>query len=258
MSKRLTFITLTIAGFAGLGIAIWQYRLYWEWLDTRGLNGAAFLELIFLGIFAIMIPLDFSSRWEKITPIEMVRDFFVRGILMMATVTGIIVIFVGIVFIGSIPARLGRPYLFIPMLILLVPLAISIIDIAQGTVRRSVANLVWGYVLHSFQIIYLLLVQFSTIPIAFVLFPAGFFLQLISIIDLIVRYFSSGTPDSLPVLCVWFKIGANACGPSLVGFHIGHLILAIIAAKYGEKVLDKAADGYAIGMEWLAARIIKK
>ncbi len=257
MVKRLTFLTLTIAGFAGLGVAIWQYRRHWEWLDTRGLNGAVFLELIFLGIFAIMTPLEFRSRWEKITPGQMVHDFFVRGTLMMATITGIVVIFVLIIFIGSIPGRLGRPYLLLPMLILLVPLGIIIIDIAKGTVRRTVGNLAWGYALYSFKIIYLLLVQFATIPIAFVLFPAGFFLQIISIIEGVIRFFSSGTPDSLPVLCEWFNVGANACGPSLVGFHVGHLVLALLAAKYGERVLDKAADGYAIGIEWLAGKIEK-
>ena len=257
MGKRLTFTTLTIAGFAILGMGIWQYRRQWEWLDTRGLDGPVFLGLIFLGILAIMTPLDFSSRWERLTPVLMIRDFFVRGTLMMATVAGIVLIFVLIVFIGSIPARLGRPYLFLPMLILLVPLAIIIIDIAKGTVRRTASNLAWGYALYSFKIIYLLLVQFATIPIAFVLFPAGFFLQIISIIEGVIRFFSSGTPGSLPILCEWFNVGANACGPSLVGFHVGHLILALLAAKYGERALDKAADNYANSLEWLAERITK-
>jgi hypothetical protein len=257
MSKRLTFLTLTVTGFAGLGVAIWQYRRHWEWLNTHGADGAALLGLFFLGILALMTPLDFRSRWEKVTLARMIRDFFVRGGLMVALVLGIVGLFLGIAWIGRIQQRAERPYFLLPLLILLIPLAITLIDIVQGNVRRTLINLIWGYVLYSFQAIYLLLIQFATIPIAFVLFPAGFFLQLISIVEGGIRLFSSGTPDSLPVLCEWFNVDAAVCAPALVTFHIGHLVLALLAAKYGERLLDKASDGYANGMEWLAGHIKK-
>lgn len=141
------------------------------------------------------------------------------------------------------------------LIVLLLPLLLSGIDLAKGTVRRTGQNLVWGYARYAFQTNYLLLVQFATIPIAFVLYPAGFFLQLLSLIDGAVRLFSHTTPDSLPLLCNWFKVGQAACGPALISFHVGHLLLAVLGLKFGERALDKAADWYAAGMEWLAARI---
>jgi hypothetical protein len=175
----------------------------------------------------------------------------------MGVVTAVLLIIILIVFIISISALWGRPYLLIPGLLLLLPLLLSGIDLAKGTVRRTGQNLVWGYALYTFQTSYLLLVQFATIPIAFVLYPAGFFLQLMSLIDGAVRLFSQTTPDSLPLLCNWFKVGQAACGPALISFHVGHLLLAVLGLKFGESVLDKAADWYATGMEWLAARIEK-
>jgi hypothetical protein len=150
---------------------------------------------------------------------------------------------------------MGRPYLLLPALLIVVPIAISVADIIRGIIQRTPANLFWSWLKHSFETYYILLVQLGTIPIAFALFPAGFFLQLMSIIEGAVRFFSPTTPDSLPLLCNWFKIGEAACGPALVSFHVGHLILAILGAKYGERLLDKAADGYAAGLEWLGSRI---
>ena len=255
MTKRLTFIALNILGFAALGGGIWQARRHWEWLNTRGLDGPAFLGLIFLGILVLIMPLHLHGMWKQVTPLGMVREFVVRGGLMLGVVTAVLIIFALIAFVISIPTRWGRPYLLIPGLILLLPLLLSGIDIAKGTVRRTGQNLVWGYALYAFQTNYLLLVQFATIPIAFVLYPAGFFLQLMSLIDSAVRLFSRITPDSLPLLCNWFKVGEAACRPALVSFHIGHLILALLGIKFGNKALDKAADWYAAGMEWLAARI---
>lgn len=257
MTKRLTFLALTIIGFAALGAGIWQYRRHWEWLNTRGLDGPAFLGLIFLGILVLIMPFHLRGMWERVTPLGMVREFVVRGGLMLGVVTAVLLIFALIAFVISIPARWGRPYLLIPGLLLLLPLVLSGIDMAKGTVRRSGQNLAWGYALYAFQANYLLLVQFATIPIAFALYPAGFFLQLMSLIDGAVHLFSRTTPDSLPLLCNWFKVGEAACGPALVSFHVGHLILALVGIKFGEKALDKAADWYAVGMEWLAGKIMR-
>ncbi len=255
MTKRLTFLALTITGFAGLGAGIWQARRHWEWLNTRGLDGPVFLGLIFLGILVLIMPFHLRQMWDRVTPLGMVREFVVRSGLMLGVVTAVLLIFLLIAFFISIPARWGRPYLLIPGLILLLPLLLSGIDLAKGAVRRTGQNLIWGYALYAFQTNYLLLVQFATIPIAFILYPAGFFLQLMSLIDGAVRLFSQTTPDSLPLLCNWFKVGQAACGPALISFHVGHLLLAVLGLKFGERALDKAADWYVAGLEWLAGKI---
>ncbi len=255
MAKRLTFIALTITGLAGLAAAIWQARRHWVWLGARGLDGPVFLALIFLGIFALIIPLHLRGMWERITPLGMVREFAVRGGLMLGTVTAVIIILVLIAFIISIPASWERPYLILPALLLLLPIVLSVIDIFKGIIQRTPANLFWGYLKYSFETYYILLVQFGTIPIAFVLFPAGFFLQIISLIEGGIRLFSDKAFDSLPLLCEWTNVGASACAPTLVTFHIGHLILAGLGVVYGQRLLDKAADGYAVGLEWLEGQI---
>jgi len=134
-------------------------------------------------------------------------------------------------------------------------MVLSMADIFRGIIQRTTANLFWSWLKHSFETYYILLIQVGTIPIAFLLFPVGFFLQIISLVEEGVRLFSDKTFDSLPLLCEWTNASASACTPTLVTFHVGHLVLAILGMKYGERLLDKAADGYAAGLEWLGERI---
>ncbi|MCA9922758.1 MAG: hypothetical protein KC421_10310 [Anaerolineales bacterium] len=257
MSKRLTFLALTIAGFAGLGIGTWQYRRYWEWLNTRGLDGPAFLGLIFLGILVLIMPVHLRGMWDQITPLGMVREFVVKGGLMMGVVTALVLVLLLIVLLVSLPARLGRPALILPWLTLLVPLAITVIDLAKGNCARTVANFFTVFVLYTFRIYGMLAIQFTFIPLAFAIFPAGFFLQFLGIVDFVARQFGRFIGER-PWLCEWGNINQPACTPALLGFHIGHLLLVVVALKYGQTLFDAAADRYRVGLEWLAARIEKK
>ncbi|MFQ5578585.1 MAG: hypothetical protein ACE5G8_16525, partial [Anaerolineae bacterium] len=86
-------------------------------------------------------------------------------------------------------AWLERPYL-LPGLLFLLPAALSVADIVRGIIQRTPANLFWSWLKHSFETYYILLVQIGVIPIAFLLFPAGFFLQIISLVGEGIRLFS--------------------------------------------------------------------
>ena len=255
MAKRLTFIALTAAGFAALGIGIWQTIRHWAWLDARHLSGLVTLDLVGLLFLAFIIPLHLRSMMDSATPAEMIKDVALRGSLMMLAFTAVFGVLASIGFLLALPARWERPYLLLPALLLLLPIVLSVVDIIRGIIQRTPANLFWSWLKHSFETYYILLIQLGTIPIAFLLFPAGIFLQIISLVEEGIRLFSSKTFDSMPLLCEWTNVSASACTPTLVTFHIGHLILAGLGVMYGQRLLDKAADGYVTGLEWLGERI---
>ena len=255
MSKRRAFWILTVAGFAALGIGIWQTIRHWEWLDAHHLSGMATLDLVGLGFLAFVIPLHLRGMMDTATPVEMARDVLVRGGLMMLAFTAVFGALALIGFVLSIPARVGRPYLLIPSLLLLVPVILSFADIIRDIIQRTPGNLFWSYLRHSFELYYLLLIQLGAVLIGFALFPAGFFLQIISLVEEGIRFFGRGPFDSLPMLCEWTNVSASACTPTLLTFHVGHLALAVLGLKYGERLLDKSADWYAAGMAWLGGRI---
>ncbi len=255
MAKRTTFWILTLAGIALFGIVIWQTIRHWQWLDEHGLDGLVALDVLALGILTLVIPLHLRSMMETATPWGMVRDVVVRGVLMMLAFTAVSFFLLLIGVLLALLAQMKRPYLLLPALLILVPIGLSAADFVRGVMQRTPANLVWSWLLHNFKLYYLLLIQLGTIPIAFLLFPAGFFLQIITLVEEGMRFFSAKTFDSMPMLCEWTNVGQSTCAPTLISFHIGHLILAILGAKYGEWFLDKAADGYAAGLEWVGERI---
>jgi hypothetical protein len=161
-------------------------------------------------------------------------------------------------FLLSLPEWLGRPYLLLFGLLFFVPLFVAVIEVISGSIRRTPGNLLWSTARHGFQLCYLLLFQLSVIPVAFLLFPAGFFLQFISLTEAGVRYFGGKSYEALPVLCQWAGTGESACAPALLTFHVGHLLVVILTLKFGARLLDKGADWYADGMLLLENRIVKK
>lgn len=235
--------------------AVWQAVHHWDWLEARHLAGIATLDLIALGVLAFAIPLHLNSLPETMSPGQMAWDVLWRGALTILAFTTLGGLFALIGFLLSLPARMGRPYLLIPALLILIPIGLAVADLLRGPMQRTPGNLLWRWFHHNFELYYLLLIQLGTLPIAFLLFPAGFFLQLLTLVEEGIRLFGQGPFDTLPLLCEWTKVSPAACTPLLASFHIGHLVLALLAAKFGEKLLGKAAGGYAAGQEWLAERI---
>lgn len=129
MSKRLTIWILTATGFIALSLALWQTIRHWAWLDAHHLAGIAVMDLMALGVLTSMVPYRLNSLADTMTPGEMVRDMAMRSGLVMLTFTGMGSLFLFIGYLLTIPARMERPYFFLPGLLLLLPMVLSIIDI---------------------------------------------------------------------------------------------------------------------------------
>ncbi|MCB9006688.1 MAG: hypothetical protein H6656_04840 [Ardenticatenaceae bacterium] len=248
MAKRITFAALILLSFVGLWGGIQFYRRQIETLQSQGTDGPLFIGLIILGISVLLMPFHLRMTWEKWTAWGLVREYVVRFGLIIGTLLAIFLVFGLIVLLITLPARLGRGYLILPWLTVLVPLVMVIIDLAQQNIKRTARNFVAGFSLYAFRIYGLLLIQFVTIPIAFVLFPAGFFLQLLSLGDLIARWGFNVYVGERPLLCEWFNL-LDSCTPGLVSLHVGHLILAVLAAKFGSALFARASDWYKNNLE---------
>ncbi|MCB8981897.1 MAG: hypothetical protein H6657_31205 [Ardenticatenaceae bacterium] len=254
MAKRITFATLILLSLLGLGGGIQYYRRNLETLQSSGLDGALFIGLIILGISVLLMPIHLRMTWGKWSAWGLVREYALRFSLIIGTLLAIFVGFGLIVLIITLPERLGRGYLVLPWLTVLVPLMMVIIDLAKQNIKRTAKNFALGFGLYAFRIYGLLLIQFVTIPIAFVLFPAGFFLQLLSLVDLVERWGFNVYVSERPLLCEWFNLLDN-CTLGLISLHVGHLILALLAAKYGPALFDQASVWYRNSLEKMVSRL---
>ena len=248
MAKRITFAALILLSFVGLWGGIQFYRRQTEMLQSQGTDGPLFIGLIILGISVLLMPIHLRMTWEKWSTWGLVREYVVRFGLIIGTLLAIFLVFGLIGLIITLPAQLGRGYLILPWLTVLVPLVLVIIDLAQQKIKRTARNFVAGFGLYAFRIYGLLLIQFVTIPIAFVLFPAGFFLQLLSLGDLIARWGFDVYAAERPLLCDWFNL-LNNCTLGLISLHVGHLMLALLAAKFGPILFDRASTWYKNSLE---------
>lgn len=227
-------LTLSLTLFGGL---VWLYYHYYPALHASKLHGFAALGLILLGMFQLLTPLDIRSRWESVEAGEIARDYGLKMGGGVGLITAVLLIFYLINWLLELPNQLDKPALLLPMLILGAPLVAIVVDLIQHNVRRTLRNLIVGYTIYAFKIYFLLIAQFIYVPIAFALFPAGFFLQLISIAEAAIRWFQA--ESGLPILCQWSNIEPPYCLPALFTFHIGHLILAYLGAKHGDQILDR-------------------
>lgn len=251
MAKRITFAALILLSLLGMWGGIQYYRHNLETLQSSGLDGPLFIGLIILGISVLLMPIQLRTTWEKWSAWGLVRQYAIRFGLIIGTLLAIFLGFGLIVLLITLPEQLGHGYLILPWLTVLVPLGLVIIDLAKQNIKRTVKNFFAGFSLYLFRIYGLLLIQFVTIPIAFVLFPAGFFLQLLSLGDLIGRWGFNVYISERPLLCEWFNL-LDGCTPGLVLLHVGHLILALLAAKFGPTLFDRASNWYKNGLEKMA------
>ena len=227
-----------------MGLGIYTYGRFHPQLRENGLDGILFLALIIFGFYVVGIPFHLRSQWKRWSAKQMLADYLKRGGIMLAVISGIAIFFVTLFWIISLPARLNRPNLLFPMLSLLVPLAVALIDLAQNKVARTWQNLGIGFLLYLFQIYGMLLIQLTTVFALFALGPAGIVLQLISGINLLALYGLGMGGTERPLLCQWTNVLGDGCTPLLFTFHLGHLLLAWLAIRYGSRIFDAASDQY--------------
>ncbi len=256
MNKQHTFIILTLSGFFLLIAGIASVYNQSAWLEERRLSGSAFILLIMLGIFALLKPLELRQKYDQLTPQQMVEQYLTRLTLLIIGVTGILLLFRIILYLIALPTILGRPEFTLIWLTLLIPLGISLSDLYQGKYARTPAKFALSFALQTWQIYGQLIIIIPLALGAFALFPAGLCLQLLSGVDLVGHLLSEPSlSSSTPLLCDQLNLGEDSCVPALVGFHVGHPVLAGLAIYFGEQGFNKLVGWYAISLTWLAARL---
>lgn len=254
-TKRLTYITLIAGGFALLAGGIWLYSDHQLWLQDQRLDMLARLILLIFGIFVVLMPFHLRYHWQTLTPRGMAREFLVKAGQIMGLLASIVALVYLAIQLITLPARLGYPNLmWLWLFLLLIPAAMISIDLINGTYVRTWSNVGYGFLLYAFKINVMILIQIVGAVGALLLFPAGFLAQILSLVDIVMTQIGRGAGDVL-LLCGWANVGTAACTPFLFTFHIGHLLLVVVVALYGEAIFNKTADLYGDGLDWLAARL---
>lgn len=155
--------------------------------------------------------------------------------------------------LAKVSDRVGS-FRFLPWLALVVPLVMAGIDLAGGSYTRTLFNFGVCFLMYTYRIYGLWAIQLVVIPLAFVLFPAGFFLQLLSFADLVVRSMGRFVGEQT-LLCAWSGVEPAACAPVLVTFHLGHLLLVVLALKVGPVAFEKVVIWYRAGLAWFEDRL---
>jgi len=140
-------------------------------------------------------------------------------------------------------------------LLTLGPLAASILDVMRGRMRGSLHNIAAGYLLYAFRVFFLLIAQFTIIPILFLVGPVWMFAMFLTIADLIARWGSNTESAGIPMLCEWFDIAPAYCWLILLIYHIASGVLAYAILRYGKRVFEILAGWYWRGSEWLVGQI---
>ncbi len=254
-ARRLTYLTLISSGFVLLGGGIWLYTRHQGWLQGQRLDMLAQIGLTILGIFVLLMPFHLRYHWDKLTPRSMVKEFVTKAGQIMGLLASIVAIVYLALQLIMLPVRLGHPNLiWFWLFVLLIPAAMILLDLAKGTYTRSWANAGYGFLLYTFKINILILIQIVGAVGALLLFPAGFFVQFLSLADIFMTQIGRGAGDVL-LLCGWANVSATACTPFLFTFHIGHLLLVLIVARYGESLFNRTVDLYGNGLDWLRSRL---
>ena len=257
MTKKLIYFLLVTVNGSLLWGGIQLYRQGYEPLQSQGVNGVAALLLIILGIFALLMPVHLVVQWQELTAVSLIREFIVRGGMVIGVLTAVTLIFLLIGWLITLPARLGYRALTLPLLVMLTPLVLTLIDLHRHSFSRTWRNLVVGYGLYSFRIGGMIVIQFAVILTLFTLGPAGFFLQLLGLADLTARRGFHIYVSERPLLCEWANIGDLPCLPLLLLFHVGHLLLVWVVWRYGRRAFNATVDQYHVGLQNISSRLTK-
>jgi hypothetical protein len=140
-------------------------------------------------------------------------------------------------------------------LLSLAPLAATILDVVRGRMRGSPHNIAAGYLLYAFRVFFLLIAQFTIIPILFLVGPVWMFAIFLTVADLIARWGPNADGAGIPLLCDWFDIAPAYCWLVLLIYHVISGMLAYAVLRYGKRTFEILAEWYRRGSERLAGQI---
>ncbi len=134
---------------------------------------------------------------------------------------------------------------FILILLLAAPLIRTVTEMIVGSLRFSIANILYGYITMLLVMILLIAVPFAALPLMFFVGPVWFFMLFTDIGGLIIVLFSE-TAKYEPFLCTWLDVAPGYCLPVQIGYHLFSALSLGSAMKYGDRLLDviavRAAD----------------
>jgi uncharacterized membrane protein HdeD (DUF308 family) len=123
-------------------------------------------------------------------------------------------------------------------LLLLAPLIRIVTEMAWGSLSFSLKNLFYGYGVMLLGLLLLLVVQFGSLPVLFLLGPVWFFMAFMDVVTLIASLIPSTAESAKPLLCAWLHLEGAYCPYLLIGYHLGNLFLLWIAGVYANPVMD--------------------
>jgi hypothetical protein len=141
----------------------------------------------------------------------MVREFVVKAGQIMGLLASIVAIVYLAMQLITLPARLGFPNLmWLWLFLLLIPAVLVLFDLINGTYARTWSNLGFGFLLYTFKLNVIIFIQIVGAVGALLLFAAGFLLQFLSLVDIVMAQIGRGAGDVL-LLCGWANVSATYC-----------------------------------------------
>ncbi len=137
------------------------------------------------------------------------------------------------------------------LLVLLVPLFKAFSAARLTSFSHWLHQLIVYYLKTVYRVVFLLGAQAAIIPLAFAIFPAGFFLLALNLISLAVGLWGTGPFEESLFLCVALDLDEASCVLAVVGVHLVQLTLVWLAVKKGERFLDRLVVLYARGDDWI-------
>lgn len=132
--------------------------------------------------------------------------------------------------------------LLVLVLVVALPLLSTAGDLWRRRYPRSLKNAALGFLLHALVIAMPTLLAVVGAVLAFALYPAGLFLQLMGGFDALMRLLGRPiAPD--PMLCHLLEVTGPACLPTALTLHLGHLLLAGLGLRYGALLFAWVGDG---------------
>jgi hypothetical protein len=177
-----------------------------------------------------------------------------RGALVVAALAGISLLTGLIGTLISLPLILDSPLLFLPWLAFWSASVAISIDLFRQTYPRSLGNWGRGFLFYTYRIYGELAILAGMMGIGFALYLGGVGLQVISGVNLFVRWLNE-TTQGQPLLCEWSRLDPIFCTPTLWLFHLGHPLLAFLGLRYGPRLLDEIRYLYHQGGDWLEDQI---